>query len=136
MILLMIWSCTCTYTAERRRPVVETRTPARETLHWAVCLFVYNAAFFCVQINKTLFRCVCREMPFFMNIRFVFTGDRKPNYGHFFMSSKSRLYSLFIREEDMQSISIAFYTETKIKTPFGGCWRSTRQQPVALRFRI
>ena len=36
----------------------------------------------------------------------------------------------------MQSISIAFYTETKIKTPFGGCRRSTRQQPVALRFRI
>ena len=54
MIFLMICSCTCTYTAERRRPVVEIRTPARETLNWAVCLCVYNAVFFCVQIKLLL----------------------------------------------------------------------------------
>ena len=66
----------------------------------------------------------------------IFWQKKCFHFQPFFMSSKSRFCSLLITEEDMQSISIAFYTETKIKTPFGGCRSSTRQQPVALRFRI
>ena len=125
---------------------METRTPARETLNWAVCLCVYNAVFFCVQIklSSVVFAKKCPSLwlsDLFSQaagnqIMGIFWEKKCFHYKPIFMSSKSRFYSLFITEEDMQNNSIAFYTETKIQTPFGGCRRSTRQQPVALRIRI
>ena len=75
-------------------------------------------------------------MPFFMNIWFVFTGDRKPNYGHFFHVFKITFLQPAYNRRRHAKYQHCFLHRDKNKTPFGGCRRSTRQQPVALRFRI